>query len=185
MEDTQSLDEVVVVGFGTQKKINLTGSVGLQRIKDYRDGKSDVTMIPNPSNPAYWMDPYSSGSANQDWYNTVFGHWAFSQEHNFSLNGGNEKKRISGTSILVYGANDSKSNVSDPALSMYLRPQEVAANSLIMRQGGFKWAMAHYLSPIAIQNFLNTSADGSSVETSPIYQNPGWPTMPNLGAESL
>ncbi|MFV0584041.1 MAG: RagB/SusD family nutrient uptake outer membrane protein [Parabacteroides gordonii] len=94
-------------------------------------------------------------------------------------------KDESGASILAYGANDSKSNVSDPALSMYLRPQEVAANSLIMRQGGFKWAMAHYLSPIAIQNFLNTSADGSSVETSPIYQNPGWPTMPNLGAESL
>lgn len=27
-EDTQKLDEVVVVGFGTQKKVNLTGSVG-------------------------------------------------------------------------------------------------------------------------------------------------------------
>lgn len=27
-EDTQALDEVVVVGFGTQKKVNLTGSVG-------------------------------------------------------------------------------------------------------------------------------------------------------------
>lgn len=28
-EDTQSLDEVVVVGFGTQKKVNLTGSVAM------------------------------------------------------------------------------------------------------------------------------------------------------------
>ena len=28
-EDTQKLDEVVVVGFGTQKKVNLTGSVGI------------------------------------------------------------------------------------------------------------------------------------------------------------
>ncbi|WP_303025805.1 carboxypeptidase-like regulatory domain-containing protein [uncultured Parabacteroides sp.] len=28
VEDTQKLDEVVVVGFGTQKKVNLTGSVG-------------------------------------------------------------------------------------------------------------------------------------------------------------
>ena len=26
-EDAQKLDEVVVVGFGTQKKVNLTGSV--------------------------------------------------------------------------------------------------------------------------------------------------------------
>lgn len=28
-EDTQTLDEVVVVGFGTQKKINLTGAIGI------------------------------------------------------------------------------------------------------------------------------------------------------------
>ena len=26
-EDTQALDEVVVVGYGTQKKVNLTGAV--------------------------------------------------------------------------------------------------------------------------------------------------------------
>ncbi|MGG6550481.1 UNVERIFIED_CONTAM: hypothetical protein NY100_34310, partial [Prevotella sp. 15_C9] len=28
-DDSQTLDEVVVVGFGTQKKVNLTGSVGV------------------------------------------------------------------------------------------------------------------------------------------------------------
>ena len=33
-EDSEVLDEVVVVGFGTQKKVNLTGSVGLADAKD-------------------------------------------------------------------------------------------------------------------------------------------------------
>ncbi len=33
-EDTETLDEVVVVGFGTQKKVNLTGSVGMASAKD-------------------------------------------------------------------------------------------------------------------------------------------------------
>ena len=33
-KDTELLDEVVVVGFGTQKKINLTGSVGIADAKD-------------------------------------------------------------------------------------------------------------------------------------------------------
>lgn len=33
-EDTEVLDEVVVVGFGTQKKVNLTGSVGLATAKE-------------------------------------------------------------------------------------------------------------------------------------------------------
>ncbi|MBC8602390.1 TonB-dependent receptor [Parabacteroides acidifaciens] len=34
-EDTQALDEIVVVGFGTQKKVNLTGSVGVATSKDF------------------------------------------------------------------------------------------------------------------------------------------------------
>lgn len=34
-EDTEMLDEVVVVGFGTQKKVNLTGSVGTASAKDF------------------------------------------------------------------------------------------------------------------------------------------------------
>lgn len=33
-EDTEMLDEVVVIGFGTQKKVNLTGSVGLATSKE-------------------------------------------------------------------------------------------------------------------------------------------------------
>lgn len=33
-EDTEMLEEVVVVGFGTQKKVNLTGSIGIATAKD-------------------------------------------------------------------------------------------------------------------------------------------------------
>ena len=33
-EDNEMLDEVVVVGFGTQKKVNLTGSVGIATAKE-------------------------------------------------------------------------------------------------------------------------------------------------------
>lgn len=33
-EDSEQLDEVVVVGFGTQKKVNLTGSVGLAEAEE-------------------------------------------------------------------------------------------------------------------------------------------------------
>ncbi len=41
-EDSTSLDEVVVVGFGTQKKVNLTGSVSALSTKDI--GKLKVTQ---------------------------------------------------------------------------------------------------------------------------------------------
>lgn len=36
-EDTEVMDEVVVVGFGTQKKVNLTGSVSVVSVKDIQE----------------------------------------------------------------------------------------------------------------------------------------------------
>jgi hypothetical protein len=74
-------------------------------------------------------------------------------------------------SKLTYGT--ATALVSSPALSDYLRPYEKNGNELVYN--GYKWTMAHYLSPIAAQHFLITSTNGDS----PIYQNPGWTTAPN------
>ena len=41
---------------------------------------------------------------------------------------------------------------------------------------GFSWRMAHYLNPIAESHFLESSASGDDIETSPLYQNPYWST---------
>jgi hypothetical protein len=81
-------------------------------------------------------------------------------------------------SQLVYGAANTAAVVSDPALSPYLRPYEIRSNA--NGYSGVKWNMAHYLSPIAIQHFTIT-AETSDLTTSPIYQNPGWPTVPGAG----
>nr|WP_321356349.1 RagB/SusD family nutrient uptake outer membrane protein [uncultured Draconibacterium sp.] len=82
-----------------------------------------------------------------------------------------------GDGELIY--NSANANVSSPDRSIYLRPYEIIGNELAY--DGYRWAMAHYLNPIAIQHFLITSA-GNDVTTSPIYQNPGWPTNANEGA---
>ncbi|WP_029906745.1 RagB/SusD family nutrient uptake outer membrane protein [Prevotella sp. 10(H)] len=84
-----------------------------------------------------------------------------------------------GKTILSYGLDNTAANVSSPTLSEYLRPYEISSKSLVV--GGYKWAMAHYLSPIHIQHFLITS-QSNDVSTSPIYQNPGWPIEANQGA---
>lgn len=81
-------------------------------------------------------------------------------------------------SKLIYGSEEA--NVSSPDRSMYLRPYEKVQKSLVY--DGYKWAMAHYLQPIAIQHFLITSPDGQTVGESPIYQNPSWPTTAGEGA---
>ncbi|WP_459188159.1 RagB/SusD family nutrient uptake outer membrane protein [Parabacteroides sp. APC149_11_2_Y6] len=83
-----------------------------------------------------------------------------------------------GGTLLVYGLNDPAANVSAPSISPYLRPYEINSKSLVLN--GYKWSMAHYLAPIAIQHFMITST-GEDVSNSPIYQNPGWPLVPNQG----
>lgn len=81
-------------------------------------------------------------------------------------------------SDLVYGTENA--NVSSPDRSMYLRPYEKVEKSLVYN--GYKWAMAHYLQPIAVQHFLITSEDKQAIDTSPIYQNPYWGTSAGQGA---
>lgn len=81
-----------------------------------------------------------------------------------------------GNSLLVYDQqDDSKNNVSSPSFSDYLRPNQLTKTNQFYN--GFYFYEAHYLQPIAVQHFLITSADGQDVETSPIYQNPGWPIV--------
>jgi hypothetical protein len=71
------------------------------------------------------------------------------------------------------------STVSSPSVSQYLRPFEITGAEIVNQ--GFRWAMAHYLSPIAIQH-LQVSAANGDISSSPIYQNPYWPTTAGQGA---
>ncbi|WP_205314291.1 RagB/SusD family nutrient uptake outer membrane protein [Pedobacter namyangjuensis] len=83
---------------------------------------------------------------------------------------------------IVFGATNNAAVVSDPALSSYLRPQEIRSNADSYR--GARWTMAHYLNPIATAHF-NLSATGGDFSTSPIYQNPGWSTAAGSGPTGL
>jgi len=73
----------------------------IQRIKDFIDGKipptiyngvaHPTTMIPDPNNPNYWAENYATANANTNWFHELYKSSAPSQEHAFSINGGNEK----------------------------------------------------------------------------------------------
>jgi len=80
-------------------------------------------------------------------------------------------------SALTYGIGDN-SAVSAPSLSLYLRPWEKTTTSVAYN--GLRFTMAHYLDPISTQHFIITTDDGVDLTKSPIYQNPGWPTTPNV-----
>lgn len=85
-------------------------------------------------------------------------------------------------SLLVYDKDDKSNTVSSPTKSPYFRPYQIASNGLLYN--GNKFTEAHYLYPIAEKHFLITADDGENVETSSIYQNPGWPIQANEGAKS-
>lgn len=79
---------------------------------------------------------------------------------------------------LKYGGTTTNT-VSDPSLGAYLRIHQISPNNQFY--DGYFFTEAHYLSPIATEHFLISSSDGQSMETSPIYQNPGWPLTAGAG----
>jgi hypothetical protein len=89
-------------------------------------------------------------------------------------------KDADGNLRLTYGLNVPGADVSPPDRSAYLRPYERVQTSLALE--GYRWALAHYLEPVALQHFLITSKD-NDISTSPIYQNPGWSTVVGEGAK--
>ena len=82
---------------------------------------------------------------------------------------------------LIYGVDNSNANVSDPALSKYVRPYQIART---LAYDGYTWKMAHYLSPIAIQHFMITAKE-TDYSDSPIYQKPGWPLTASQPADDI
>lgn len=77
----------------------------------------------------------------------------------------------------------SSATVSNSSLSEYLRPyqRDMTANNLY--RNGYTWYMAHYLQPMPIKQMMLTAPDHTTVEQSPLYQNPGWSLEPNTPAE--
>jgi len=79
-----------------------------------------------------------------------------------------------------YDATDLAEGVSPASLSPYLRPYE--APGMTDMADGYKWTMAQYLRPLPIKQFMLTAPDGATVALSPLYQNPYWPTVPDVPA---
>ena len=85
-----------------------------------------------------------------------------------------------GKSILV-ADNTNNANVSSKDKSEYLRPHERYSGQA--GYNGLTWRMAHYLRPVMVQQFQVTATGGADVSTSPLYQNPYWPTVADQTAE--
>ncbi len=63
----------------------------MQKMLDYQSGKLTGGMDPSASNPDAWADVWSLGYGNTDIYDELYSKNVFSQEHNLSASGGNDK----------------------------------------------------------------------------------------------
>ena len=88
-----------------------------------------------------------------------------------------------GVSLLIEeGASEKQGNVSNRKNSKYIRPNQIIkVNNKVY--DGYTWSAANYLEPISIKHFLISASNPSDLSTSPIYQNPQWPTVANAPAE--
>ncbi|MEG0602491.1 MAG: RagB/SusD family nutrient uptake outer membrane protein [Mucinivorans sp.] len=110
------------------------------------------------------------------------------QVEGFNLWGGDNSKDPAYKGKLKYIGDSAGSTggytVSSPTLSKYLRPfQVIKANNFFY--DGLRWHSAHYLNPIGANSYLRTAADKATVETSPIYPNPGWGTQASTSPKAV
>ena len=68
----------------------------MERIKAYQEGTLKATTVDNGA--GIWQK-WASANGNTDWFEEFYDHWAPSQEHNLSINGGTDK-----TQYLISGS---------------------------------------------------------------------------------
>lgn len=86
------------------------------------------------------------------------------------------------TSVGLIDNGSSDANVSNKALSKYLRPYQILNSVTNTVFNGYNWSEANYLSPIPYRQMQLTAPDGNA-ENSNFYQNPYWPVQANAKAE--
>lgn len=92
-----------------------------------------------------------------------------------------------GKNLLVQeGTEGQTSNVSSYVNSgKYLCPYRTVKTNNLMYDAGYSWCEAHYLNPIAITHFRITTSNPNDLNTSIIYQNPGWPLQADEGPDNI
>lgn len=122
-------------------------------MNDLRRWASFSQMVTTP----YIVEGFKLWGTMQEWYND------------------------NGVSYLKYGSAANDNNVSSPNDSPYLRPYRANSNNLVYN--GYRWNDAHYLTPIDAIHFTVSATDPNNVDSSPLYQNPGWSKNAGQGAK--
>ncbi|MFT4203951.1 MAG: TonB-dependent receptor [Chitinophagaceae bacterium] len=139
----------------------------IARILAYQQGTITASIIPNPNNTQYWADGYGYGNDNVDWYRAMYRSSSPSQEHNISVNGGNEN-----TTYYLSGNYMSQNGLMYFNRDFYRRYGATVKISTKISQ---------YVTADYSNRFLHESYQRPSALTTSFYQDlarQGWPTLP-------
>ncbi len=144
-------------------------SAWLKRIKDFQDGKligSNGLPMTSVANGTRWAD-YGGANDNIDWYKAVYKSSAPSQEHNFSVTGGNEttKYYFSGNYLDQGGL----MNFGGDHLNRYTATGKVETKLT-------SWATLGYNTRWIRQDYARPSQLGGGLFSDLARQ--GWPILP-------
>ena len=145
----------------------------LQRIKDYQSGKLTSSIPANPAN-GKWMDGYSAGNDNVNWYDVVFKDVTFAQEHNISAQGGTKKMNYYVS--LNYLGQDGLMKLGNEDMQRYNLTSKVSAQlaSWARMNLSVRWMRRDYERPAALTNGLYETLGRQGWPTLPLYDPNGY-----------
>ena len=139
----------------------------LANIKGFQSGELKNSMVPDSNNPQYWYGTYKSTFDNVDWYDSLYRSNVFSQEHNLSISGGNEK-------INYYASMNylDQNGLMEFNQDKYKRYTATGKINVVLS----KWAKLQYSSRFSRED--NTSPTYMNDDLFSNLARQGWPTLP-------
>lgn len=144
----------------------------IQRILDYQQGKI-TTVLPMPESGTQWQNAFTTANANTDWYDIFYKDFNFSQEHNLSANGGNDK--INYYVSLNYMKQGGLLNLGEENLQRFSGTGKVNAKLTDWLRIGYnaRFIRDDYTKPSAMSDGLYDNLARQNWPNLPLYDNNG------------
>ncbi len=144
----------------------------IQRILDYQQGKI-TTVLPMPESGTQWQNAFTTANANTDWYDIFYKDFNFSQEHNLSANGGNDK--INYYVSLNYMKQEGLLNLGEENLQRFSGTGKVNAKLTDWLRIGYnaRFIRDDYTKPSAMSDGLYDNLARQNWPNLPLYDNNG------------
>ncbi len=176
----QQMDSYMFANYYNEAKRNTSNNMTetvftddtIARILAYQRGEI-TTVFPMPESGTQWQDTFHTANANTDWYDVFFKDWNFSQEHNLSASGGND--RITFYTSLNYMLQEGLLNLGREDMGRYSATGKINARLTDHLKLGYsvRFIREDYTKPSAMNDGLYENLARQNWPNLPLYDNNG------------